>query len=229
MAKKKKYAGDEINTRGKILPPDQFLYEENDVVLIGSNLLPGHSGLMTPQIISPAIFLSQSLKKIRDWLITYGLQNDDVLANRVQGLASVISIDSGTRQKLYSVFRKIQLDKLQKNIEAIRTAMNLIWSDGLQLQAPYDLLKKQEQVFSKYFNQLESQHTDVHKLLYHELYPVVLHFDEVKIKRADQDRMLRDLFRLFEYEDFAMKVTDQSMVNRAKKINNSTRDWFSKI
>ena len=227
MAKKKIYVGDEIEARAKTLPPDKFIYQEDNVVLSGSELVPGHSGRMTPLIISPAQFSPRSLQKIRDWLKMFGLQNEDVLANLVQALAGVISIDSKMRQKLYSVFRKTQIAKLQKNIEAIQTAMSLIWSDGLQLQAPYGLLQKQEQVFIKYRNQLKSQHTDVHKLLYRELYPVLLRFDEIDIKPADQNRMLRELFRLFEYEEFSSEGAEHSKMNRAKKINFDTRKWFS--
>ncbi|MCH7575210.1 MAG: hypothetical protein IIA59_08810 [Candidatus Marinimicrobia bacterium] len=229
MAKGKKTIGDRVGETEIALPPDKFVYQDDDGVLLGNSLMPGSSGRMTPLIISNAQFLPKSLKKIRVWLEKYSLQKDDVLANLVQALTGVISMDSEARLEFYRVFRETQLSKVHKQIEAIQTAMHLISSDDLRLQKPYKLLQKREKLLTAYQSQLKSQHADVHKLLYRELYPVLLRFDELNIKPADQDRMLHDLFRLFEYEDFAMKVTDQSMVNRAKKINNSTRDWFSKI
>ena len=227
MAKSKKHIGDKFGETRITLPPDQFIYQEDDVILLGCEMGAGGTGKMTPRIISTGIFLPESLQNIRLWLEQFGLQTDDVLANRVQSLAGVISIDSNKRQALFARFRETQIAKLDKCIESIQTAMHKIWSDGLYLDEPYGLLQKREQLFTKYRRQLKSQHTDVHKLLYRELYPVLLHFDDLKIIMEDQNRMLLELFKLFKYEDFEQEVKDTSMINRAKKINYSTRKWFS--
>lgn len=226
MGKKEKEVHDRFGETKILLPPDQFIYEEDDVVLLGYELVPGESGRLTPLIISKAQFSPDSLIKIRGWLEKYDL-DDDILANRLQALAGVISIDSEMRQKLFSKFRNVQIAKLDRYIEAIENAMHMIWSDGLYLSEPYGLLQDQKKTYEEYRGQLDSQHTDVHKLLYRELYPVLCRFDDLEIKMADQHRMLRELFKLFKYEDFNLEVEDTSMINRVKKINYDTRKWFS--
>ena len=226
MGKKEKEVHDKFGKTEIILPPDQFIYEEDDIILLGYELVPGGSGRTTPLIISKTQFSPDSLKNIRTWLEKYD-QDDDILANRVQALAGVISINGEKRQKLFSKFRNIQIAKLDKYIEAIKTAMHLIWSDGLYLSEPYGLLQDQKKIYEVYRRQLRSQRKDVHKLLYRELYPVLCRFDDLGIKMADQHRMLRELFKLFEYEDFKLEVKDTSMIKRAKKINYDTRKWFS--
>lgn len=116
MAKKKKNIGDKFEETPITLPPDQFIYQEDDVVLIGHGLGPVGSGRMTPSIISAGIFLPESLQRIRVWLEMFDLQDDHVLANRAQTLAGVISIESEKRQELFARFRETQIAKLDKYI-----------------------------------------------------------------------------------------------------------------
>jgi hypothetical protein len=184
-------------------PPERFYYKFKHITLLAEGLSS------IPTVTTHRVLRASTVNKVYDWEKRNNLQKTTAFewVELIKPLVHIFDLTEKLRKQLFSEYLETHEAKLVEAIEATKRAIDQVYNDEVRLIGQYNQLNVQLQLYEDTLKQFKDKHkrTGKYKLLYDALNPLVNKFESEGITHYRQERLLAELFEIFEFDDFEKK------------------------